>query len=110
LYAGDKPVIASKESQGVLHLLPGTSIGAWRDCRACCAAKDTVVILDGGVMGLRREEAEFSTPFPCSTAVLQADARARGIDPAELADDVSMLDDAGFIALIERHLHCLSWR
>lgn len=93
---------------GILHLLLSADCAAARDCGACCAAADTVVILDEGVMGLAALMEDDRPSFAGSVVVSESDLRARGL-PGGVARGLELIDDEAIVALIETHRHCLSW-
>lgn len=97
-------------SAGILHLLLGSEKVLWRDCLRHCQATDTVVLLDGAVMGLTRLEEGMIDDFPCPVHVSGPDIDARlGANFCE-SRQLSRISDAELVTLIESHQHCMSWR
>lgn len=95
------------DPDGILHLVLSDDGGAWRACRACCSAQDTVLLLDAGVMRLT---AGSASEWPCRMAVSVPDAQARGLEEGLAGTGVEFVDDARAIGLVAAHRHCLSWR
>lgn len=93
-----------KPSDGRLHLL--LSPEALADCRSQLLAGDRLVLLDRGVGLLADPEALADLGERASLNASVEDRRARGLPAQPAAPDV---DDAGVVALVERHRHVLSW-
>lgn len=100
---------APATESGMLHLLLSADQDALRDCRACAADGDTVVLLADGVMGLAFEGRIGKESFAGRLVVSGPDARARGL-PEHATRGFECVDDPAIVALIESHRHCLSWR
>lgn len=99
----------SETSPGCLHLVVGVGPDALNDCLAHSGAGDAVLFLDAGVQHLLHfgsgplaglAEAHFSA----------ADLQAHGLFALARRTGVSVIDDAGFCALLQAHHHCLTWR
>lgn len=86
----------------VLHLVNRAS--ALADCLTVAAADDAVLLLQDGVYAAVAAQAP-----PRPLHALEPDVRARGL-AARLGGHVTVVDDAGFVALVEAHQPVVSWR
>ena len=101
---------AGADGAGVLHLLLNLEQETWKACSACCTPRDTVLLIDQGVMGLACSGAIPQTLFPCRVAASSVDASARGLPIGQTGLGIEFVDDSEVIELIEAHAQCLSWR
>jgi tRNA 2-thiouridine synthesizing protein B len=75
----------------------------------CASAGDSVLLIENGVYSLT--EATFLSALSdagLTLYVLQADIAARGLQQY-INTDVTMVDDAGFVALVCEHRKTVSW-
>ena len=86
----------------VLHLVNHAS--ALADCLRVAAADDAILLLENGVYGA----VEGTAPARPLHA-LAPDVAARGLE-ARLASTVDIVDDAGFVGLVETHRPVVTWR
>lgn len=85
-----------------LHLVNRTA--ALGDCLEAAADEDAVLLLEDGVFA-----AVVALAPERPLHALEADVRARGL-ANRLASQVSVVDDAGFVRLVEQHQPVVSWR
>lgn len=86
----------------VLHLV--NHAGALADCLRMATADDAVLLLENGVYAAV-EGAAPARPLHA----LALDVTARGLD-GRLASNVAVVDDAGFVVLVENHQPIVTWR
>jgi tRNA 2-thiouridine synthesizing protein B len=86
----------------VLHLVNRPA--ALADCLRMAAEEDAILLLENGVYG----GVDGIAPARPVHA-LAVDVAARGLSD-RLGPAVSVVDDAGFVALVERHTPVVTWR
>lgn len=87
---------------GVLHLVNHPA--ALADCLRMAGGQDAILLLENGVYA---GVADTAPDRPLHA--LAVDVTARGLDE-RLGADVTVIDDAGFVALVETHSPVVTWR
>jgi len=85
-----------------LHLV--NHAGALSDCLAVAGPEDAILLLENGVYAAVAGQAPERRLH-----ALAVDVRARGIG-GRVAEHVEVIDDAGFVALVEAHKPVVTWR
>lgn len=85
-----------------LHLV--NNAAALESCLSVAAAQDSILLLEDGVYAAAGARAPQRQLF-----VLEADVNARGLRE-RLGKDTRIVDDAGFVALVEAHQPVVTWR
>ncbi|HTO56951.1 MAG TPA: sulfurtransferase complex subunit TusB [Pseudomonadales bacterium] len=95
-----------------LHLVAASpdSSAALQSCLRCAADDDAILLIGNGVYGA------VAGPFLRSTRrvglkrwfALEADVVARGMR-SQLAESVTLVDDAAFVDLVANHQPIVSW-
>lgn len=86
----------------VLHLV--NRAPALADCLARAAPEDAILLLENGVYG-----AVAGAAPDRPVHALSVDVTARGLE-GRLGPAVTVIDDAGFVALVEAHTPVVTWR
>jgi len=102
------PISISTESEGCLHCLMSDDAGSVQACLAYCAAGDSLVLLNTAANVLLDQNWRLSLDTGVAVYVLAEDAAARGIRQDSF--DCKFINDAAWVELVKRHLHCLSWK
>lgn len=74
------------------------------DCLALAGPEDAVLLLENGVYAAVAGQAPQR-----HLHALEVDVRSRGI-AGRLAEQVEVIGDAGFVALVEAHKPVVTWR
>jgi tRNA 2-thiouridine synthesizing protein B len=85
-----------------LHLV--NKAAALESCLSVADRDDAILLLEDGVYAALRAWAPERRLF-----VLEADVSARGLRE-RLHEDTRIVDDAGFVALVEAHQPVVTWR
>ena len=93
-----------------LHLVVRSSRESLLRCTAQCAAGDTVLFLDAGVMHITGDVRECFTNHATVVLFSAPDLMARGLGSIALDQAVQTLDDSEFGDLLARHEFCLTWK
>ncbi|NCF61503.1 MAG: sulfurtransferase complex subunit TusB [Gammaproteobacteria bacterium] len=93
-----------------LHLVVRASRESLLRCRAQCAAGDTVLFVDAGVMHITGDVPECFTSHAAVVLFSAPDLMARGLGSIALDQAVQTLDDTEFGDLLARHEFCLTWK
>jgi sulfur relay protein TusB/DsrH len=93
-----------------LHLVVRSSRESLLRCRAQCAAGDTVLFFDAGVMHLTGDVQDCFADHATVVLYSAPDLKARGLGSIALDQAVQTLDDFEFGDLLARHEFCLTWK
>jgi len=93
-----------------LHLVVRSSRESLLRCRAQCAAGDTVLFFDAGVMHLTGDAQDCFANDAMMVLYSAPDLKARGLGSIALDQAVQTLDDSEFGDLLARHEFCLTWK
>jgi len=85
-----------------LHLVNHAEVLA--DCLALAGPEDAILLLENGVYAALAGQAPDRR-----LCALEVDVRARGI-ASRVAGHVDVIDDVGFVALVESHKPVVTWR
>jgi len=96
-------------ANGCLHLVVSADARALDDCLAHLAAEDSVLFLDLGVLQLLRNGPGSLAGGAAAVYFAAVDLRAQNLVELARREQVDILEDAGFCALLQRHRHCLTW-
>ncbi len=81
---------------------------ALSDCLRIASAKDSIVLIENGVLGALSSSPCSQQLHAVKVYALMEDCQARGID-TQLIPEVVCIDYAEFVALCTRHQHVQSW-
>lgn len=90
-----------------LHMVMGGG-ESLADCLGMVRTGDTLLLAGAGVMTLAAEWPEPEQPL--KIYALETDVCARGLVAQAEARRVELLSDPGWVALVTRHHHTLSWK
>lgn len=100
---------ARADRDSCLHLVVSADERALDDCLRHLAARDTVVLLDRGVLHLLRSSSTACFDTPARVLFAEADLAAHGLADTALRGGVDTVDDAGVCALLAVCRHSLTW-
>ena len=96
--------------QGCLHLLFSHDTDTVRACVSHCQPGDSVVLLHTAVLLLLEREWIKAFVTGISAYVLRSDVVAQGLSELPGNSDYSLISDSGWVELVMRYPHCLSWK
>lgn len=99
-----------QQAERCLHLLFSHSGDAVLACRQNLQAGDSVILLDTAVLLLLDPAWQQGWPAQVPVYAGEADIRAHGLDGVQPCTGTQLINDAGWVELVMRHGHCLSWK
>lgn len=81
------------------------------DCLALCSANNSVLLIEDGVYAATtgtRFSQLINERGDVNFYSLAADVSARGLE-GKISTDVTLIDDSGFVKLVEKHQSMQSW-
>ena len=103
----------SKEAESlptVLHLLPSADPSSLQRCLDRCTPGDSILLLAEGVLHVSEPDPLRGLPPGVALLCAREDLRARGLTEAAASGRCRLADDSAFTGLLERHLHCVTWK
>ncbi len=91
----------------MLHIIK--TIPALQDARLFISQTDAILLIEDSVYASIPQHKDYlKASEQCSTYVLDADAKARGIE-GRISPSITVVDYAKFVELTVEHSHSMTW-